>query len=166
MKGLVAGSVNLVLAWMLGDALPSVRAFALGMGLGALSYGLSLVLYVGGAQHLGATRSQLVFSTAPAWGLVLSWLWLGEALTAPQIAAFAIMSFAMVLWTSEKHAHLHTHKRLTHTHWHRHDAHDDHAHDGLAPVGWHSHQHTHEPQTHSHPHRPDLHHRHDHGSWE
>ncbi|MBC7173139.1 MAG: DMT family transporter [Polyangiaceae bacterium] len=166
-KGVVAGSMNLVLALMFGDALSSVRAFVLGMGLGALSYGLSLVLYVGGAQQLGATRSQLVFSTAPAWGLVLSWLWLGEPITAPQVGAFVIMSFAMVLWTSERHSHVHTHERLTHTHLHRHDdGHHDHAHESAGPLGWHTHEHTHEPRTHSHSHRPDLHHRHDHRSSE
>lgn len=163
-KGLIAGSVNLVLGLVF-DPQPAVAwAFGAGLVVGAFSYGASLLLYIAGAQHLGATRSQLIFSTAPAWGLGLSWLVLGEQLKVVHFVAAAMMGFAIWLWHRERHAHLHRHLRVTHRHWHRHDdGHHDHEHDGaVAPGAWHSHEHTHEVQEHVHPHRPDLHHRHDH----
>jgi len=163
-KGLVAGSANLVLGLLFDPEPAALWAFGGGLAVGAFSYGASLLLYIAGAQHLGATRSQLVFSTAPAWGLGLSWLVLGEPLQAVHLIAAAMMGFAIWLWHRERHAHLHRHHRFTHRHWHRHDdGHHDHEHDGpVAPGTWHSHEHTHEEQEHAHPHRPDLHHRHDH----
>lgn len=165
-KGVIAGSVNLTLG-LLFDPTPAAR-WALGAGLvvGSFGYGASLLLYTRGAQHLGATRSQLIFSTAPAWGLVLAWLVLGEELRAEHLLAAALMAVAMWLWQSERHSHVHRHSRVTHHHWHRHDdGHHAHAHAHDPPVAsgtWHSHEHTHEPEEHAHPHSPDVHHRHDH----
>jgi drug/metabolite transporter (DMT)-like permease len=163
-KGVIAGSVNLTLG-LLSDA-TLAAAWVLGAGLlvGAFGYGASLLLYIAGAQHLGATRSQLIFSTAPAWGLVLAWLTLGEELRVEHLVAAALMAVAIWLWHRERHSHVHRHSRVTHHHWHRHDdGHHDHGHDPpVAPGTWHSHEHTHEPDQHAHPHRPDLHHRHDH----
>lgn len=81
-KGLVAGSANVGLGLVVAPEPAATWAIGLGLVVGALSYGASLLLYIAGAQHLGATRSQLIFSTAPAWGLALSWLVLGEHLDA------------------------------------------------------------------------------------
>ncbi len=163
-KGAVAGVVNLGIGLAFADRAPPVGSVVLGLAVGAVSYGASLILYVAGAQHLGAMRSQLLFSTAPAWGLLLAWLFLGEDVTAGQVGALLVMAIAIALLRSERHVHEHTHAAVTHTHWHRHDdGHHAHAHDGPSPAGWHSHEHTHDARTHSHPHRPDLHHRHDHG---
>lgn len=165
-KGVLGASVNLALgAWVSDAALP-LRAAVAVMLIGALGYGLSLVLYVASAQQLGATRSQLIFSTAPAWGLSLSWLWLGEAILGMQVAGAALMLMALWLINRERHAHVHEHPAMTHSHWHRHDdGHHEHAHPGAArALGWHVHEHSHSPGSHSHPHLPDLHHRHTHRS--
>lgn len=163
-KGAAAGSVNLSLALLLAPRPLAGWAIAGGLAVGALSYGASLLLYIAGAQQLGATRSQLIFSTAPAFGLALAWLALGEQVLAVQVVAAALMALAIWLWYRERHDHRHTHAEVTHRHWHRHDdGHHAHAHDSPVPAGtWHSHEHTHEPIEHTHPHRPDLHHRHDH----
>lgn len=165
-KGVVAGAVNLGLGlWFEPSAL---TAWTVGMGLavGALGYGASLLLYVAGAQHLGATRSQLVFSSAPLWGLVLAWVALGEPVLAAQLAAAPLMGVALWLWHREHHAHPHVHAPVTHRHWHRHDDdHHGHDHDPAVPAGsWHSHEHRHEAIEHAHDHRPDLHHRHTHAT--
>jgi drug/metabolite transporter (DMT)-like permease len=160
-KGVGAGALNIALGLALES--PSFEApdIGLALGLGAVSYGISLLLYIAGAQQLGATRSQLIFSTAPIWGLVFAWTALSEPMEWQQLLAAGIMTTAIWLFYGERHEHEHTHEAVTHRHWHRHDdGHHDHDH----PQGdtWHSHEHTHEPVTHSHRHRPDLHHRHGH----
>ena len=162
-KGVVAGAVNVPIGLWLGGELAGT-GLAVALGIGAIGYGASLVLYVAGAQQLGATRSQLVFSTAPLFGLAAAFVLLGEPLGGRHAAAVLAMGAAIWLLQRESHGHAHRHGALEHTHWHRHDDdHHDHAHaDGSVPSGWHQHSHRHEPLSHSHPHRPDLHHRHTH----
>lgn len=163
-KGAAAASVNLTVGLSLQSTSPSPTVLSVGLLVGALSYGLSLQLYVRGAQHLGATRSQLVFSTAPLWGLIGSWLVLREPLGWDHLASAALMGGALWVWHREEHSHLHEHPPVTHRHWHRHDdGHHDHEHpDAAEPDGWHIHEHTHGRLRHAHSHRPDLHHRHSH----
>ena len=55
-KGLVAGAVNLGLALLVGQALPSVGLLGLAMAVGFLGYGVSLVLFVLALRHLGTAR--------------------------------------------------------------------------------------------------------------
>ncbi|MED5370142.1 MAG: DMT family transporter [Myxococcota bacterium] len=161
-KGAVAGSVNLGLGLLFSQQLPAWSTVALLLGIGAVGYGLSLVLYITGAQQLGATRSQLAFSTAPFLGAIASLLLLSEALLWQHLAAGGVLIGSLALLFAQQHAHDHHHHALTHTHRHRHDDdHHDHTHD--PPVaGWHSHEHAHAPKAHSHAHSPDLHHRHEH----
>lgn len=166
-KGLIAGSVNLALGLLLRpmgfEPELSVGLLAGSLALGALSYGASIVLYIMAAQRLGAIRSQVVFSTAPLFGVGLAVVLLGESLTALHLLAAMLFLMAIALLISESHHHLHEHEPMSHQHWHRHDdGHHDHAHPGLRPWVWHSHRHEHEPLAHSHAHMPDLHHRHRH----
>jgi drug/metabolite transporter (DMT)-like permease len=163
-KGTVAGTLSTAVGLALPGPELTLATTCMALAIGALSYGVSLVLYVAGAQHLGATRSQLAFSTAPAFGLVGSWLVLGEPISAIQGVAFAMMAVAIWLWRRELHEHLHRHEHKVHAHWHRHDdRHHDHVHQTAVPSAtWHSHEHVHELDVHAHPHQPDLHHRHRH----
>ncbi|MCA9689239.1 MAG: DMT family transporter [Nannocystaceae bacterium] len=163
-KGLVAGGVNTAAGLLTTTTAIDRGDVGLGLLIGAVSYGASLLLYIAGAQHLGATRSQLVFSTAPLWGLGLAWLALREPIEPAQLVAAALMAAAIWLWHRERHTHHHAHAPTVHRHWHRHDdGHHDHGHRAPVPAGrWHSHEHAHEPVDHEHPHRPDLHHRHAH----
>ncbi|MEW5852596.1 MAG: EamA family transporter [Myxococcota bacterium] len=160
-KGLVAGAVNLGLGAVLEPMPASSSPVLLALVLGALSYGVSLVLYIGGAQRLGATRSQVLFSTAPFMGLLVSWMILDEPVLATQLLAGVMMAVGVWLVQRASHTHAHVHPALTHTHKHRHDdGHHTHAHPGLAPDVEHTHAHEHEALEHDHPHVPDLHHRH------
>lgn len=162
-KGLAAGTVNLALGFAVGAPLPRALDVGAALLLGSLAYGASIVLYVRAAQQLGAVRSQLVFSSAPFFGVLVAWVALREPVLATQLAAAALMLAAIALLHRERHAHEHTHEAMTHTHWHRHDDghHHDHVHDPPV-VGGHVHEHVHEATTHAHVHRPDLHHRHTH----
>ena len=160
-KGLVAGGVNLGLGLMLEDAPTGAGPVVAGLGVGTLAYGASIVLYVAGAQQLGATRAQMIFATAPFWGVLLAWL--TEPILAAQVVAGALMAGALALIYGERHVHAHRHEAIRHQHWHRHDdGHHDHPHPDGPVRGWHAHEHEHAPVEHAHPHRPDLHHRHAH----
>lgn len=162
-KGFAAGSVNLVLGLFLSSYQASAVNTAAGLGLGAFSYGLSIMLYITSAQNLGATRSQLIFSSAPFFGLVISLL-LGGSLSLFQAAAFFLFLGSVFVLFQESHAHTHAHLPSIHTHMHYHpDQHHRHNHPGHEGETFrHSHEHEHRSLEHSHPHWPDLHHRHEH----
>lgn len=164
-KGIVAGSVNLLLGVLTAPYMASGRTTAAGLGIGVFSYGVSIVLYITAAQRLGATRSQMVFSSSPFLGVALSALLLGEVISLMQIIAGGIFIGAILLLSVERHVHEHSHEAAAHSHWHRHDdEHHEHPHAEDGSTVLHSHPHEHHPLTHSHPHWPDLYHRHVHSS--
>jgi drug/metabolite transporter (DMT)-like permease len=96
-KGIVAGATNLTLGILLGSHTLPVNATLGALAVGAVGYGLSLVLYINGAQQLGATRSQMVFASAPFWGVLISWIALAESVTTAQLAAGGLMGLALWL---------------------------------------------------------------------
>ncbi len=163
-KGLVAGSVNLGLAFAAGERFPSLENAPLACCVGFLAYGVSLALYVVGLRHLGTARTGAYFSIAPFFGAVVA-LASGETLTGRLAISGLLMGVGVWLHLTERHVHAHTHEAIEHEHEHEHDEHHRHAHgDGSAPVPEvrHTHRHTHETLTHKHDHFPDEHHRHAH----
>ncbi len=162
-KGMVAGSVNLAIGVALAPIVASLEIILMALALGALAYGMSIVLYIVSAQQMGATRSQVVFSSSPFWGVLLSALCLGESLSALQVAAMLLIAGALAFLVVENHAHLHEHAPVTHVHGHHHaDGHHGHSHPSGAQPAWHTHVHEHPRHLHAHTHWPDLHHRHSH----
>jgi drug/metabolite transporter (DMT)-like permease len=162
-KGLVAGSVNLGIGLTLAPLQASVGTIGVTLCVGGLCYGASIALYITAAQQTGATRAQMVFASAPFFGVAFSALALGESLSAGQLGAGALLIGSLVFLFRDRHSHEHVHPELTHTHMHRHDDdHHNHVHPDLPPSTRHSHEHEHERIVHAHPHWPDLHHRHDH----
>lgn len=161
-KGLAAGTVNLLLALGAGSALPTVPALAGGLALGFAAYGISLALFVVGLRHLGTARTGAYFSVGPFFGAVLAVAWLGEPVTVSWLVAAGLMALGVWLHLSEQHTHAHTHEVVEHEHEHEHDAHHVHRHTSDDAALRHSHRHRHEALTHTHPHFPDEHHRHSH----
>ena len=163
LKGLVAGTVNLILAVWQGATLPST-GIVLAVGVvGLLGYGVSLALFVLGLRYLGAARTGAYFALAPFVGAILAIPMLGESLSVQLIVAGCLMGFGLWLHLAEQHEHEHAHELLEHEHRHRHDVHHQHEHAPNDPTGEpHSHWHRHAPLVHRHPHYPDLHHRHGH----
>ncbi|NEX59863.1 DMT family transporter [Noviherbaspirillum galbum] len=163
-KGLVAGSVNLViaLAWR-GDALPGTGAMAWAALVGFLGYGVSLALFVVALRGLGTARTGAYASVAPFAGAAISLLLLHEQPDSRFWMAAGLMGVGIWLHVTERHEHEHHHDRQRHAHAHTHDAHHRHEHDfdwdGTEP---HAHEHEHQPMTHAHAHFPDIHHRHRH----
>lgn len=162
-KGLIAGTVNIALAVVLGVSLPAVENLLTAMLLGLLGYGISLVMFILALRGLGTARTGAYFSTAPFIGAGMAVALFGEPTTGAFWVAWLLMGLGVWLHLTERHAHDHTHEALAHAHPHMHDAHHQHEHetgwDGQEP---HVHFHHHAVVTHKHPHFPDIHHRHAH----
>ncbi len=161
-KGLVSGTVNLILALYLGASMPTLPNLAGALIVGLLAYGVSLVLFVVGLRHLGTARTGAYFSVAPFFGALVAVL-MGDPVTVQLLAAGALMALGAWLHLSERHEHEHTHEDIVHEHEHVHDEHHQHNHNvPIAPGTKHRHLHRHGALTHTHPHFPDTHHRHSH----
>jgi drug/metabolite transporter (DMT)-like permease len=161
LKGLAAGAAMLVIARLGGEPLPTVRVAAAALLVGAVAYGLSLVLTMRALRLLGSARQAAYFATAPFIGAALSIPILGERLdVTTAVAAFA-MAAGLALLLGERHGHRHAHAPLEHEHAHVHDEHHRHAHEGPWSEP-HAHVHRHAPLVHDHPHAADVHHRHRH----
>lgn len=162
-KGLIAGLINLSIGMTVQSLLADPFMLAGALGIGVFSYGASIVLYIMAAQNIGAARGQMFFASSPFFGVVLSALFLGETITAYQVAALVILGVSLILVFRDRHEHRHLHEEMEHEHSHRHDdAHHGHEHPDGRRDTRHTHRHRHESATHSHPHWPDLHHRHTH----
>jgi len=162
-KGLTAGLVNVALGATGSGEMGNLTTICASLVVGAVCYGVSVTLYITSAQGLGASRSQMIFSSAPFFGLFLSVVFLKEGFTEVQGLAAGITAASLIVLFSEKHSHDHRHDAAYHVHGHLHtDGHHDHEHDGIRVKGSHSHWHEHDPAEHGHKHWPDLHHRHGH----
>jgi drug/metabolite transporter (DMT)-like permease len=163
LKGLTAGSVNFVIALLLGAQIPHIGTMAAAMVTGFAGYGVSLVLFVVALRNLGTARTGAYFSVAPLFGVTISLILWPEMPPLLFWVAAALMALGIWLHIRERHDHPHTHQVLEHNHGHRHDEHHQHEHDfdwgGEEP---HVHPHRHAPITHTHAHFPDIHHRHSH----
>jgi drug/metabolite transporter (DMT)-like permease len=165
-KGLIAGIINLSIGLATESVYLEFKTIGFALLIGIFSYGISIVLYVASAQQLGATRSQVIFSSSPFWGVLFSLILLNEHISIIQISAGIIMLLSIVILVLENHSHDHEHHFLEHEHWHSYKDghHDHHEKEENNTTVLHSHRHRHKPYIHSHVHFPDLHHRHDHGN--
>jgi drug/metabolite transporter (DMT)-like permease len=162
-KGLIAGSANLFLGYLIGEKLSwSIQILQVGI-LGFLGIGISLVAFIVSLGSIGTARTGAIFSTAPFIGSLLSIVFLNESLSVPFVTALLLMAGGIWFHLSEDHQHEHTHTEMTHSHEHVHDEHHQHEHSTSDPVGEpHNHRHTHTILTHKHSHFPDIHHQHTH----
>lgn len=164
-KGLVAGPVNLLLAFAAGASAPTLALVGAAGVVGFLGYGVSLALFVVALRHVGTARTGAYFSVGPFLGAALAVPLLGESVTWQLATAAILMGIGLWIHLTEHHEHEHVHERIIHEHPHVHDLHHQHAHaPGDADVEPHTHVHEHARLVHSHAHFPDIHHRHRHGS--
>jgi drug/metabolite transporter (DMT)-like permease len=164
LKGLIAGTVNLGIAFSLRKAFPEFSKMLLPMFVGFLGYGLSLVFFILSLRKIGTARTSAYFSTAPFVGAVLSLALFREPVTVSLLIAGVAMAIGVWMHLTEQHEHFHVHEPMEHEHMHVHDEHHQHEHSPNDPPGEpHSHRHRHERLEHSHPHtHDDLHHSHQH----
>jgi drug/metabolite transporter (DMT)-like permease len=164
-KGFGAGTFSLLLALLLGKPLPALGSALWAMALGAVSYGLSIQLFILAMRDLGAARTSALFGSAPFVGALLSVVLFWEMPQALFWVAIPLMIGGVWLMLTERHAHPHVHTPEEHAHRHFHpDEHHQHENPGDVSLvdGWHAHPHRHAAIEHAHPHAPDLHHRHEH----
>jgi drug/metabolite transporter (DMT)-like permease len=157
-KGLIAGSFSFLLAWSLGNPLPSIKTILFTLILGFISYGLSTLLFIRSMRGLGASRTSALYGTAPLAGVILSIFMFGELPSFFFVIAAILMIGGALLLINENHEHTHIHTAMIHEHSHSHDS--AHGHDDSTGV--HSHEHEHLVEKHEHDHMPDIHHRHGH----
>jgi len=164
-KGFGAGTFSLLLALLLGKPLPALGSALWAMALGAVSYGLSIQLFILAMRDLGAARTSALFGSAPFVGALLSLALFWELPQTLFWVAIPLMIGGVWLMLTERHAHPHVHTPEEHAHRHFHpDEHHQHENPGDVSLvdGWHAHPHRHAVIKHAHPHAPDLHHRHEH----
>ena len=162
-KGLAAGPVTIMLGLLVGAQIPAAIAIARVLGLGLLTYGISLVFFILALRHLGTARTGAYYGTAPFVGALLAIGLLDDPITWQLLGAGLLMAIGVWLHLSELHEHTHVHHELKHEHRHVHDEHHLHEHGKDDPPGEpHSHWHHHPELSHRHAHYPDLHHRHNH----
>jgi len=162
-KGFIAGGVNTAIGWSSGSAPVAWTIVGAGLLVGALSYGVSIILYIRSSHELGATRAQAVFSAAPFLGALIAWIGLREPVGWEHAAGSAVLVASVTVLFLGQHDHAHEHASVHHTHRHRHDdGHHEHDHEQDFGPEPHTHWHRHEQGVHAHPHWPDLHHRHAH----
>ena len=140
-KGVFSGLGALVIAVLTRETMPKLRYILLALGLGFVSYGLSIFLYVRAQKTLGAAKTSAYYAVAPFIGAALSFVFLHEKLTGMYLIALAVMAAGTALVVADTlirshthpHQHIYTHTHggvththtVTHTHDHHHYIHDD-----------------------------------------
>ena len=162
LKGLVAGVVNVAIAFAAGSEMPDAATVGIAALVGFLGYGISLALFILALRHLGTARTGAYYALAPFIGAAIAIPLLDEPVTIPFLAGGALMAIGLWLHLTERHGHQHMHEPMEHDHLHVHDEHHQHVHDGEPVIEPHSHLHRHGQLAHKHAHYPDLHHRHSH----
>ncbi|TMQ53708.1 MAG: EamA/RhaT family transporter [Candidatus Eisenbacteria bacterium] len=163
-KGLAGGITSLSLAAAFGGFghWNAIRVL-IALAVGAVSFGLSIALFVRGLRQLGVIQTGMLFALAPGFAAILSWALLRETIAAWGLLALGSMTAGALLLATDRHEHLHEHEAQEHAHEHTHDEHHQHDHtpEQLAKLP-HAHWHRHQPMVHRHPHVHDVHHRHRH----
>jgi drug/metabolite transporter (DMT)-like permease len=127
-KGLVAGTVNLSIGLAVTRTLPTVDAVLLAGLVGAVGYGLSLVLFIRALRLLGSARTGSYFASAPLIAGALSVALFRESPSLRLVCAFVLVGLAAVLMATESHTHEHVHGDMVHSHWHWPDQEHRHGH--------------------------------------
>jgi drug/metabolite transporter (DMT)-like permease len=104
LKGLTAGVVNVCLATIVGQHLPSIGQIGISAAIGFIGYGLSLVFFIHSLRRIGTARTSAYFSTAPFVGALLSLAILREQLGLRMAIAGCLMAIGVYLHLTEDSA--------------------------------------------------------------
>ena len=101
LKGFFSGGGSLCLALLAGESLPPLGIALRAMGLGFISYGLSIFFYVRAQRDLGAARTSAYYSVNPFVGSLLALILLREGLGPGYFAALPVMLLGVGLATAD-----------------------------------------------------------------
>ena len=101
LKGFFSGGGSLCLARLAGESLPPLGVALRAMGLGFVSYGLSIFFYVRAQRELWAARTSAYYSVNPFVGSLLALLLLREGLGPGYFAALPVMLLGVGLATAD-----------------------------------------------------------------
>lgn len=97
LKALVAGVVMAIISALTGNSLlVPARVIPGIVASGALSLGLSLLLFYSAMRHIGAGRTGLISSSSAFWGVVGAMLLLGESLNGRVIGGGLMMLLGLI----------------------------------------------------------------------
>ncbi len=97
LKGIGSGGGALVIAMLLGEALPAIGYVVCALGLGFVSYGLSIFMYIRAQRSLGAAKTSAYYAVAPFVGTFLSFVLIREPLTSAYLVALLVMIGGTIL---------------------------------------------------------------------
>lgn len=100
-KGLGAGLFSLGLSWALQGSLPPPGNMLAALGLGSVSYGCSLVLFILSLKSMGAARTGAFFAVGPLAGALLSVAIFQEPVTWVMALALVLVLASIVLVAGE-----------------------------------------------------------------
>lgn len=148
LKGIFSGIGSFVIAFIIGEKLPSAEYIAMAMALGFVAYGLSIFTYIRAQRTLGAAKTSAYYALAPFMGAFLAFVLVGEKPNGSFLAAlvFMLAGTGLVVWDTlvKRHNHSHTHV-ITHTHdgtTHTHIVEHCHPHSHLSDEDLHDHNHS------------------------
>lgn len=159
-KGTFSGLGSLAVAFLLGEALPSVLWLLCALLLGFVAYGLSIHFYIMAQKNLGAAKTSAYYALAPFLGVAFGMLILGErpalqfyvALAVMMLSTYFMIKDTVALQHTHEHHHIHTH---THSHGdtvHSHEHIHTHSHTHIHGQDSEDHQHDHNALPHEHTH--------------
>src|SRR5205807_362640 len=93
-----------ILALVTGSTFPTVAVGLVATIVGAVGYGLSIVLDVRALRLVGAAREAAMFATAPFVGAIVAMAMFSEHLTLSILGAGLLMGAAVVAFTRETHS--------------------------------------------------------------
>lgn len=124
-KGIFSGLGSLIVAFFIGESIPSFIWLLCALVLGFISYGLSINFYIIAQKDLGAAKTSAFYSVAPFLGVAFSMLFVGERPAWQFYIALFIMIISTVIMAKDTIELQHTHKHiLLENH--------DHVHEGIV----------------------------------
>ena len=96
-KGIFSGLGSATIAYFKLEDLPSLEFILYALLLGFIAYGLSIFLYVRAQRFLGSAKTSAFYAIAPFIGVLLSFLFFKEPLSATYFTALIIMIVGSVL---------------------------------------------------------------------
>jgi drug/metabolite transporter (DMT)-like permease len=100
-KGLAAGLFSLGLSWATRGSLPAPGSLLAGLGVGCISYGVSLVLFILSLKAMGAARTGAFFAVGPLAGALLSLVIFRSPFTWAMAVALVLTASSITLVASE-----------------------------------------------------------------